>query len=268
MVPRRAVRVAASLAAVATAVTVLAGPPASAATASTVKGIPAAQAKAAAETYADVVYASYDDSVASATDDAGRHRRVPRQPERRDARRGEAGLAHRARRLPADRGVPLLRRPDRQPDDGPEGQINAWPMDEAYVDYVDREPDAGIINNAAKYPTITTEVLDEANEKGGEKNISTGWHAIEFLLWGQDPNAERAGAAPVTDYTTARERRPTCARTSASPPTCSSTDLERAARPVGARRPASTGRVPRRTPSRRSPTRCAASGSERRRAVG
>jgi putative iron-regulated protein len=88
------------------------------------------------------------------------------------------------------------------PKHGPEGRINAWPMDEAYVDYVVGDPNAGIINNTAKYPTITTDVLTETNEKGGEKNISTGWHAIEFLLWGQDDNPTGAGARPITDYTT------------------------------------------------------------------
>jgi putative iron-regulated protein len=74
-------------------------------------------------------------------------------------------------------------------------------MDEAYVDYVTGSPTAGIINNTAKYPTITTQVLTETNESGGEKNISTGWHAVEFLLWGQDNNPSGPGARPVTDYT-------------------------------------------------------------------
>ena len=40
-----------------------------------------------------------------------------------------------------------------------------------------------------------------ANEEGGETNISTGWHAIEFLLWGQDLSPRR-GQRPFTDYTT------------------------------------------------------------------
>lgn len=88
------------------------------------------------------------------------------------------------------------------PETGPEGRINAWPMDEAYVDYVVDAPAAGIINNVAAFPEITPAVLVEANEKGGETNISTGWHAIEFLLWGQDANADGPGNRPITDYTT------------------------------------------------------------------
>ena len=40
------------------------------------------------------------------------------------------------------------------------------------------------------------------NEEGGEENVSTGWHAIEFLLWGQDMNQNGPGARPLEDYTT------------------------------------------------------------------
>ena len=87
--------------------------------------------------------------------------------------------------------------------DGPEGLINAWPMDEAYVDYVEGDPGAGVINNPGQYPTIDAALLTELNEKDGEANISTGWHAIEFLLWGQDMNPIGPGSRPVSDYTTA-----------------------------------------------------------------
>lgn len=76
---------------------------------------------------------------------------------------------------------------------GPEGLMNAWPLDEAYVDYVKEDPKAGIINNPKLYPKITKEVLVSLNEKDGEKNISTGYHAIEFLLWGQDLDLKSAG---------------------------------------------------------------------------
>ncbi|MDC3960560.1 imelysin family protein [Polyangium jinanense] len=85
-------------------------------------------------------------------------------------------------------------------DDGPEGRINAWPMDEAYVDYVDGNANAGIINDAATYPTIDESTIAELNEKDGEKNIATGYHAIEFLLWGQDLSADGPGQRPYTDY--------------------------------------------------------------------
>jgi putative iron-regulated protein len=87
-------------------------------------------------------------------------------------------------------------------EDGPEGLINAWPLDEAYIDYVDGDPGAGIINQLEAYPEINAELLVSLNEEGGEANISTGWHAIEFLLWGQDLNADGPGDRPVSDYTT------------------------------------------------------------------
>jgi putative iron-regulated protein len=86
--------------------------------------------------------------------------------------------------------------------DGPEGFINAWPMDEAYVDYVSGDANAGIINDITTYPTIDQATLLTANEDGGEENISLGFHAIEFLLWGQDLSSSSAGARPYTDFLT------------------------------------------------------------------
>lgn len=89
--------------------------------------------------------------------------------------------------------------------DGPieevEGLLNAWPLDEAYIDYVEGASDAGIINDPVAYPTINADLLTSLNEQGGEENVSTGWHAIEFLLWGQDLSASGPGNRPVSDYT-------------------------------------------------------------------
>lgn len=85
-------------------------------------------------------------------------------------------------------------------EDGPEGRINAWPLDESYIDYVDGQPTAGIINDLMAYPTIDEPLLISLNEKDGEKNIAAGYHAIEFLLWGQDMNATGPGNRPFTDY--------------------------------------------------------------------
>jgi putative iron-regulated protein len=85
-------------------------------------------------------------------------------------------------------------------DSGPEGLMNAWPLDEVYIDYVEGAPDAGIIND----PTVTidAETLVALNEMGGEKNIATGYHAVEFLLWGQDTSPDGPGDRPFTDYRT------------------------------------------------------------------
>ena len=86
------------------------------------------------------------------------------------------------------------------PIEGVEGYINAWPIDENYIDYTLAAPDAGIINQVADFPQITRDVIVGANEKEGEKTVSTGFHAIEFLLWGQDLYADSSGRRPYTDY--------------------------------------------------------------------
>ncbi len=90
-------------------------------------------------------------------------------------------------------------------ENGPEGMLNAWPLDENYIDYVGTDPVSGIINNSTVYPAITQDLIKSLNENGGEANISAGYHAIEFLLWGQD-NAnvglKTPGNRPYTDYVT------------------------------------------------------------------
>ena len=86
--------------------------------------------------------------------------------------------------------------------DGPieavEGEINSWPMNEAYIDYVEGKPDAGIIND----PKVKLDVdsLEGVNQKQDEADVTIGWHAIEFLLWGQDLSATGPGNRPFTDY--------------------------------------------------------------------
>jgi putative iron-regulated protein len=85
-------------------------------------------------------------------------------------------------------------------EDGPEGLMNAWPMDESYVDYTSGNPNSGIINDPINFPTITIQTLIDANENGGETNVAVGYHAIEFLLWGQDLSSNGAGNRPYTDF--------------------------------------------------------------------
>lgn len=77
-------------------------------------------------------------------------------------------------------------------EDGPEGLINAWPLDETYIDGI-------IAGNTA----ITKSYLQSLNEQGGEANISVGYHALEYLLWGQDltaPSALLPGQRAYTDF--------------------------------------------------------------------
>ncbi len=84
-------------------------------------------------------------------------------------------------------------------ENGPESLMNAWPMEESYIDYVVGDAKSGIINNPMEY-AINKQVLKNLNENPEETSITTGYHAIEFLLWGQDLSATTAGTRPYTDY--------------------------------------------------------------------
>ncbi len=86
--------------------------------------------------------------------------------------------------------------------DGPEPLLNSWPLDELYID-AGEGGDGGIISQEKAYPVIDAKLVERLNLREGEKNISCGWHAIEFLLWGQDKSVTGPGARPFTDYTVA-----------------------------------------------------------------
>jgi putative iron-regulated protein len=83
-------------------------------------------------------------------------------------------------------------------EEGPEGLINAWPLNEAYIDYVKGSPNAGIINNLTL--EINNNTIIAANMSEDDADVSSGWHAIEFLLWGQDFSLETAGIREASDY--------------------------------------------------------------------
>jgi putative iron-regulated protein len=103
-----------------------------------------------------------------------------------------------------------------------EGKVNSWPLDEGLIDYVDAayggasdenafrtlnviatpsfDLNGATVDAAAITPALLAETLQEADEI--EANVATGYHAIEFLLWGQDLNGTGpgAGARAFTDY--------------------------------------------------------------------
>ena len=104
-----------------------------------------------------------------------------------------------------------------------EGKVNAWPLDEGLIDYVDpgygtasdENPlyVANVVGNemitfggeTVDASEITASLLTEMHEIGGvEANVATGYHAIEFLLWGQDLNGTQAGSGKRswTDFAT------------------------------------------------------------------
>lgn len=107
-----------------------------------------------------------------------------------------------------------------------EGKVNAWPLDEGLIDYVDQasygsESDenpiytANVIANeklmvngeTVDASDITKELLADVlhEAEAVESNVATGYHAIEFLLWGQDLNGTGPGAGnrPASDFSTA-----------------------------------------------------------------
>jgi putative iron-regulated protein len=105
-----------------------------------------------------------------------------------------------------------------------EGKVNSWPLDEGLIDYVDTKSygeksdenplyTANVIANTKirvgkktiDASKITPKLLESLQEAGGvESNVATGYHAIEFLLWGQDLNGTGPGAGkrPASDYDT------------------------------------------------------------------
>ncbi|WIG98843.1 imelysin family protein [Myxococcus sp. SDU36] len=155
----------------------------------------------AAETYARIAEASYADSLAEA-------KRLQTAVDAFVAAPDAAGLtaaqtAWKAAREPYGQ-TEVFRfydGPIDDPENGPEGLINAWPLDEAYIDSVQGAPGAGFINDPSV--ALTAEAVMALNEKEGEENIATGYHAIEFMLWGQDLSETSAGTRPHTDFVSA-----------------------------------------------------------------
>jgi len=177
----------------------------------------ATEPKAVLDTYADIALAGYEDSLATAKTLKTSIDALVKSPsaDALDAARA-AWLAARVpyQQTEAYRfGNPIV--------DEWEGKVNAWPLDEGLIDYVNAaygtESDANsfytanvIANPKVKIggteidaTTITPALLAETlQEIGGvEANVATGYHAIEFLLWGQDLNGTEAGAGnrPHTD---------------------------------------------------------------------
>ncbi|WP_413692878.1 imelysin family protein [Pseudoalteromonas sp. KJ10-2] len=111
-----------------------------------------------------------------------------------------------------------------------EGELNSWPLDENMIDYTmnanNERTSGNIIDTkgtftpggedvtAVDVSSLTPEVLGELNTNGGDANVAAGYHAIEFMLWGQDQDynnmiedtithgAMTAGQRPLTDFTT------------------------------------------------------------------
>lgn len=174
----------------------------------------------ALDTYGDIALAIYEDSLASAKD-------LKKAIDALVANPSEETLAA------ARQAWLQSRNPYQQSEvyrfgnaivDDWEGKVNAWPLDEGMIDYTDAgygtesEANPYYAANVIANPTftaggeeidattITAELLADQLQEAGEveANVATGYHAIEFLLWGQDLNGTNAGAGtrPATDFDT------------------------------------------------------------------
>jgi putative iron-regulated protein len=152
------------------------------------------QTPEAVDTYAEIVHANYADTLEKAKQMESAIATFIEDP-------NEETLAV-ARQSWIDSREPYLQTEAYRfyggPIDETEGMINAWPLDEAYIDYVEDDASAGIINDPDV--AIDEETLMKLNEQGGEENIATGYHAIEFLLWGQDKSEDGPGDRPYADF--------------------------------------------------------------------
>lgn len=174
--------------------------------------------KAVIKTYSDIALAKYEDSLttAKALDVAVDALIAKPSQETLDAAR----TAWKAARVPYQQtevyrfGNPIV--------DDWEGRVNAWPLDEGLIDYVDKSYGTDSDENALYTANViankeieidgkkidasklTKEFLARTLQEAGdiEANVATGYHAIEFLLWGQDLNGTGPGAGnrPFTDY--------------------------------------------------------------------
>ena len=185
----------------------------------------APSARDAIKTYADIALAKYEDSLVAAKALEAAVDRLLEQPSRETL--DAARAAWRAARVPYMQ-TEAYRFGNAVVDDW-EGRINAWPLDEGMIDYVagsyGTESDfnelyaANVIartrlllgGSEVDATKITRSLLiDILHEAGGvEANVATGYHAVEFLLWGQDLNGTQAGAAtarpPISTPRTALE---------------------------------------------------------------
>ena len=176
-----------------------------------------ADRSAVVATYADIAAAGYGDSLTAAQALAASVDALIADPS--EDTLAAARAAWRAARTPYMQtevfrfGNPIV--------DDWEGRVNAWPLDEGLIDYVapgyygsgeneDAELDVvatpsftlggRTVDATTITPALLSDVLQEAD--GNEANVATGYHAIEFLLWGQDLVSDRpvAGQRPYTDY--------------------------------------------------------------------
>ena len=182
--------------------------------------------------YAALAYAVYDDSLIAAQNLQKAVHRLIAKPTEDNLR--AARSAWKASRVPYQQSE-VYRFGNAIVDDW-EGKVNAWPLDEGLIDYVAAsyggvsEENPAFRANVVANPSfkfsgktidarrINKKLVASLHELGGvEANVATGYHAVEFLLWGQDLNGTGPGAGkrPATDFDTANCSRGNCDRRAA-----------------------------------------------------
>jgi putative iron-regulated protein len=179
----------------------------------------ASEPAAVVATYADVAQAMFEDAHAAAKDLQAAVDALLAKP---NAETLAAARAAWIAARPWYSQTEALRFGNKAVDDW-EGKVNAWPLDEGLIDYVDakaygEESDENPLYraNVVANPTLKVGrktvnakritkalIADTLHEAGGvEANVASGYHAVEFLLWGQDLNGTGpgAGARPASDY--------------------------------------------------------------------
>ena len=165
------------------------------------------------DTYADIAHATYEDSLHAARDLQTAVDRLLAEPGA--ATLDAARRAWRAARVPYQQSE-AYRFGNAIVDDW-EGRVNAWPLDEGLIDYVD----AGYAGSGSENPYYMGNIIAGRLPAGApagrlgadwlralhevdeiEANVTIGYHPIEFLLWGQDLHGTGAGAGarPWTDF--------------------------------------------------------------------
>lgn len=196
------------------------------------RAAPPPQARAVAEHYADLAEAIYGDSAGSARElhkAIGTFLQKPTEPNLSAAR-----AAWKAARIPYLQSEGF--RFANSVIDAWEPRVNAWPLDEGLIDYVapsygkssDQNPLYTLNIIANKKLRVGAKMVDATNidaallrqlqeAEGVQTNVSTGYHAIEFLLWGQDLEGPSGGTGerPATDYDVNACSHGNCARRSA-----------------------------------------------------
>lgn len=186
--------------------------------------------EAAVDTYARIALAMYEDAASSAQSLKTAVDALSANPTTKNLRSARAAWT--ASRVPYQQTEGL--RFGNAAVDEWEGKVNAWPLDEGLLDYVvpsygETSEDnplyaANLVANTSirigrevlDTTVVTKELLSQKLHEalGVEANVATGYHAIEFMLWGQDLNGTNAGAGarPVTDFDTENCTNGNCAR--------------------------------------------------------